>query len=112
MAVMPIIIMRAPITRVIADASMSRAIIGVAAEEAEAVLEAEAAGESATSIDRDRDYRVTRILPDAPQGLSRIGFALSARFAVPVLGLPAISFAAGHPAFINTPELILRFGVS
>jgi hypothetical protein len=109
---MPVIIMRVPITRVIADACMSRAVIAAAAAEGAAVPAAEAAGELATSIDHDRGFRATQFLPDAPQGLSRIGFALSARFAVPVPGLPAISLTAARPAFINAPELKLRLGVS
>lgn len=89
----------------VAVAGMSRVIVMAAAEGA-------AEGELATSTDHDRGYSATQVLSDAPQGLCRAGFALSARFTVPVLGLPAIFFAAGCPAFINAPELKLRFGVS
>lgn len=110
MAAMPIIIMRVLNMRIIAAARMSRAINGAMAAEGAAVLAA--AGESATSTDRDRGFRAKQVLSDAAQSLSRIGFALSARFAVPVPGLAAISLAAGRPAFINAPKLKLRFGVS
>lgn len=54
MAVIPVIIMRVPITRIIADASASQAIIAIAAEAEVAARAAAEAGESATSTDRER----------------------------------------------------------